>query len=259
MIKFDEVVRGVKHTVSENSPAILMGLGIAGMITTTILAVKATPKALVLMEERKDELSTVEYDVDKLPPMEVVKTTWRCYAPAVVLGLTSIFCLVGSNSVHARRTAAVLAAQRISEAALNEYREKVVETVGPSKALEIKDKIDKDHVDKNPVSQSQVIVTGKGNTLCYDRMFGQYFESDIEKINKAVNELNKRLFHDSYISLNEFYSEIGVDHIDIGDELGWNVEHGLIEVTYSTQLSDDDRPCVVLEYDIRPKYGYDRL
>ena len=67
----------VKMAVSKHSLEILTGLGIAGMITTTILAVKATPKAIKLIEDRKDELDI--NSTEKLPPVEVVKTTWKCF------------------------------------------------------------------------------------------------------------------------------------------------------------------------------------
>ena len=39
-------VMDTKRMVYKHSPEILTGIGVAGMITSTILAVKATPKAL---------------------------------------------------------------------------------------------------------------------------------------------------------------------------------------------------------------------
>ena len=74
-----KLARDVRLSVSKHSPEILMGMGIAGMITTTVIAVKATPKALRLLEEKKHEL-----EVETLAPVEVVKTTWKCYVPAAV-------------------------------------------------------------------------------------------------------------------------------------------------------------------------------
>ena len=77
--KLAKFFNSVKTSVSKHSPEILTGIGIAGMITTTVLAVRATPKALKLIEEKKDELS-----VDKLKPIDTVKATWKCYIPATV-------------------------------------------------------------------------------------------------------------------------------------------------------------------------------
>ena len=112
-------------------PAVASGkasFGIAGMITTTVLAVRSTPKALKLIEEKKKEEG-----VDKLTPAETVKTAWKCYIPAMVLGATSVGCLVGASRVSLRRNAALATAYKLSETALTEYREQVVETIGEKK------------------------------------------------------------------------------------------------------------------------------
>ena len=50
-----DLFKSVKMVVSKHSPEILTGIGIAGMITTTILAVKATPKALSLVKQAEEE------------------------------------------------------------------------------------------------------------------------------------------------------------------------------------------------------------
>ena len=155
--------KGVQKTVSKHSPEILTGLGIGGMVTTTVLAVKATPKALKLIEEKKRE-----EHVDDLTVIDTVKATWKCYIPATITGVTSIVCLVGASSVSARRNAALATAYKISETALTEYREKVVETIGEKKEKSVREKIDKDRIDKNPVSKNEVIITKSGETLCYD-------------------------------------------------------------------------------------------
>ena len=128
------------RSVKKHSPTILTGVGIAGMITTTILAVQATPKALRLLEEKKADISETE----KLPPIEVVKAAWKVYVPAVLTGILSTVCLIGANSVNQRRGAALAAAYSLSESALKEYREKVVETIGKKKEQAIRDDIAKD-------------------------------------------------------------------------------------------------------------------
>lgn len=243
--------KGVQKTVSKHSPEILTGLGIGGMVTATVLAVKATPKALKLIEEKKREER-----VDELTVVNTVKATWKCYLPATITGATSIACLVGASSVSARRNAALATAYKISETALTEYREKVVETIGEKKEKLIREKVDKERIDKNPVSRNEVIITKSGNTLCYDYYSGRYFNSDIDKINKAVNELGRVMLNHNYVSLNDFYDELELEHIPIGYEVGWNVSDGFLEIDFSSQLTEDGRPCVVLDYVRAPKYGY---
>lgn len=250
-----ELFKNVKMTASKHSPEILTGLGIAGMITTTVLAVRATPKALELIEDRKDELDI--YPTEKLPPVETVKATWKCYIPAAITGVTSIACLVGASSVNVRRNAALTAAYNLSATALSEYKEKVIETVGEKKEQIIRDKVAEERINKEPVNQSAIIVSGNGNTRCFDTITKRRFVSDIETIKRIVNELNRRMINgEDYISLNDFYYELGLDGSSVGDELGWNVTTGLIELDFSAQLDTDGVPCIVIDYSVVPKRGF---
>lgn len=252
-----DLFKGFKMAVSKHSPEILTGLGIAGMITTTVLAVKATPKALELIQDKKDELELD--DEENLPVVETVKATWKCYAPAAVTGVTSVICLVGASSVNLRRNAALTAAYNLSTTALAEYKDKVIETVGEKKERDIRDKVAEERINKNPVNQSAIIVTGNGNTRCFDTITKRRFVSDIETMNRIVNELNRRMINgEDYLSLNEFYYEIGLDSCLVGDELGWNVRENLIELDYSAQIDTDGVPCIVVDYLYPPVRGFNR-
>lgn len=113
-----KVLSSVRTSMAKHSPEILTGIGIAGMITTTVMAVRATPKALILIEDRKEEIGAEELEV-----ADVVKTTWFCYIPAVITGTLSIACLIGASSVNAKRNAALATAYTLSESALKDYQE----------------------------------------------------------------------------------------------------------------------------------------
>lgn len=251
-LNVSKVIKNAQFALTKHSPEILTGLGIAGMVTTTVLAVKATPKALRLIEEEERERDA------RLTKVESIKTTWKCYIPAAITGTVSIACLIGASSVNVRRNTALATAYKLSETALNEYKDKVVETIGEKKERHIKDAIAKDSVEKNPVVQQNIIVTGKGDTLCYDKLFGRYFKSDIDALKKIENELNRRMFSESYISLNEFYYEVGLDGVDAGEDLGWNIDRGYINLDFSSQLSADGQPCLVVSFSVPPKYDYYR-
>lgn len=271
--KVPKLARGLKVSLAKHSPEILTGIGIAGMMTSTFLAVKATPKALMLIEKRKGELDDEYFDkqmnkdgdlrnlkeVKKLNFSDTIKVTWKCYIPAAVTSAASIACLIGASSVHIKRNAVLATAYQLSETALTEYREKVVETIGEKKEEVIRDKVNKDRIEKNPVSKHEVIITEKGNTLCYDHMTDRYFKSDIDKINKAVNEINNRILHDYYASLNDLYSELGLHHVSLGDKMGWNSDMGLIEVHFSAQVTDEGNPCLVMDFNRAPKYDFDKF
>lgn len=244
--------KGAKMFVSKHSPEILTGVGIAGMVVSTILAVKATPKALQLIEEEK-----YEQGVDKLTPVDVVKTTWKCYVPTAVTAATSIGCLIGANSVNLRRNAALATAYKLSETAFVEYKEQVLDTLGEKKEKQVREKVDKARLEKHPVANNEVIVTKTGTTMCFDPLSGRHFKSSIEKIQRAENKLNKQLIHDisGYVSLNEFYDELGLDHTKVGDDLGWNTENQL-DIDFSSQINDQNEPEIVIDYLTPPKYNF---
>lgn len=253
-IKFKPLIKTIRSGLAKHSPAILTAFGITGMIGATVLAVKATPKALDLIENKKEEL-----DKDGLTVAETVKATWKCYVPAAITCATSAACLIGASSVHTKRNAALATAYKLSESALIEYRDKVVETIGEKKEQSVRDAIAKDHVEKNPVTNNEVIITDRGYTLCYDELSGRYFYSDIEKIKKAANELNRQMLNDMYVSLNELYYELGLEGTKLGEQMGWNIDRGLIDLKFSATVSADDRPCIVLDYRIPPMYDYQNM
>lgn len=247
-------VKSVQHSLAKHSPEILTGIGIAGMLTTAVLAVKATPKALQLIEEAKRENRK-----DELTPIETVKATWKCYIPAAATAITSTVCLAGASSVHLKRNAAIGAAYELSKTALKEYSAKVVETVGEETEHKIREKVDKERLENNPASKGEVIITGNGDELVYDSLSGRYFKASPVNIERAINQLNKDLLRDMYVSLNEFYDELDLDHTDLGDSLGWKLDDGLVTVYFTSQLTDDNRPCIVMNYGVAPRYDFHKL
>lgn len=238
----------VVNAISDKSPEILIGFGLAGMLTSTVLAVKATPKALDILEQEDRELSKV----DK------VKLTWKCYAPAAIGYCASAACIIGANSVNSKRNAVLAGAYKISEAALLEYRDKVTEVLGEEKEKEIRDSIAEDRVRKTE-RKGEVIVAGKGDTLCYDMHSGRYFKSNMDEIKRKLNEINYKLMQDNILSVNDFYDQIGLDPINTGYDFGWLVDDGLIQLYFTSILTEDGQPCLAVHFDNMPRMGYDRL
>ena len=251
---FKGLINGIKKTIIRKSPEILVGIGIAGMVTTTVLAVKATPKALELIREKEEELG-----VEKLTAGETVKTAWKCYIPAVATCALSTACIISSSTVHSKRNAAIAAAYELSQKALVDYKDAVIETIGEKKEQIVKEKIAENRLKEDPVSKKEVILTGKGSTLCYESLSGRYFESDMESIKHAVNALNAQMLDDMYVSLNDFYDLIGLSYTDMGEKLGWSIDDGLVETSFSAKTTDDGQLCLVLDYSIQPKYNFDRF
>ena len=254
-----KLIRVAQVNLDKNSPAILTGLGIAGIVTAVVMGVRATPKAMQLLAEeekaRFEEGTTVP-----MTNLEVVEVAWKCYVPTVLMTGATIGCIIAAQTINTRRLAALASVYSLTEATLKEYQVKVIDTVGDKKAKKIKDDIAADHISKNPVDEDNVIQTGRGTTLCYDWVSGRYFRSDIEYIRQAENRLNRDLLADNYVSLNEVYDEIGLPRIGLGEELGWSLwvddQDQLVTFKFSSQLTDKGEPCLVVEYAVMPRFDY---
>jgi hypothetical protein len=236
--------------LNKNSPTILTGFAVAGLVATTVMAVKATPKALELIETEK------YITKELLSAQEIVKLTWKCYVPAAVTGLLTVGAIVMANKINLRRNAALASVYALSEAAMKEYQAKVVETLGKPKEKKIKDEIARDRITQNPVSDNEVLITNRGETLCYDSLSGRYFKSDIENIRQVLNKLSRDLMSEMFIDLNGVYNELGLKGTKMGEMIGWHIDDGLIEPDFSSQLTENGTPCLVLDFVTEPRYNH---
>ena len=251
-LKISNSVKIAKKSIVKHSPEILTGLGIVGMLSSTIMAVKATPKAMKLIEAEQQR-------TEELTKTDMIKVAWKPYIPTIITGTVSIVCIVGASTIHAQRNAALTAAYALSETALSDYRKSVIETIGDKKEQVIREKVAENTMKKHPVESKEVFLTGKGETLCFDYVSGRYFKSDHDKLRKVENELNRRMRDEMYISLNDFYYEIGLPNIPLGDDLGWNIDDGYIDLRLSSKLATDGTPCLVVDYGYGPRYDYRKL
>lgn len=246
--------RQLGRTVSKHSPTILTGLGIAGFISTVVMAVKATPKAMEILEYERnfrfDEYGT-DYETP-ISPVDTIELTWKLYAPSALMGVTSIACIIGATSIQNRRAAALSSLFAVAESTLKEYQAKVVKTIGENKEQKIRAEIAGDELKKNPLEPKAIIVSGLGDTLCYDVYTGRYFKGDVESIKRTVNEFNHRLLKEMQLPLNDLYFELGLESVESGRDIGWDIEKGLVDIDISAKLASGDVPCVVLTFTNRP-------
>jgi hypothetical protein len=119
----------------------------------------------------------------------------------------------------------------------------------------VREEIAKDHLLRNPKDTSQVFITGTGDVLCYDMLTGRYFLSSAEKIRKAENRVNRELNNFMYASLTLFYDEVGLPPTTYTDTVGWQGNENL-EVNITTVLSDDEKPCLALDFSPLPTSEY---
>lgn len=244
-MNLEPIFKKTIKALSDNSSVILTGAAVAGTVTTAIFSAKGA------FEHGTDEAihGTPE------SPKERFKQHYKHYIPAAVSGTTTIACIVGIHSINTRRQAALISAYSIVDKAFIDYREKVVETIGANQETKVRDEVAKESMEAKPVGATEVLITGSGDQLCFDTMTGRYFKSDIETIRKAQNDVNAEALNNMYCSQNEFYSKIGLGHSTIGDEMGWTSDR-LMDISFSTHLSEDGRPCLCLNYIPSPVRNY---
>src|SRR4029077_13790029 len=107
-------------------------------------------------------------------------------------------------------------------------------------------------------TNTQIVMAGDSDVLCFDMMTGRYFMSTMETIRQAENKINYELVNHMYASLSSFYDEIGLAPTPYSDTVGWNVNERL-EVVISTVLSPDNRPCLAIDFSNPPIAEYARL
>lgn len=251
------LVKRAEKLVVDNSPVILSGIGIAGTITTALFAGRASFKAAqVIAEEEREARESTGDEGYTCHNRRKFDLTWKLYIPAIGTGVLTVASIIAANRIGTRRAAAIAAAYSLSERAFSEYKEKVIETIGQNKEQRVRDDLAQDRVDRNPVKE--VIITGAGDVLCYDSITGRYFQSNVEALRKAQNDINAQILSDMYASLSDFYHVIGLPSTTYSNEVGWN-SNTLLELKFSTVLSEDGRPCISLEYQVYPIRDYFRI
>lgn len=237
-------IKEVSRKILAKSPSILTGLSIASSVTAIILSAQATIKAEKVIQEKGLETKT-----------DIVKNCWKFYIPTAVSTVTSITCAIGSNSVNAKRNAALAGAYALSADALKTYKEKTKELLGEKKASDIRDKIAQSQ-DFN-ANEKSVIMTGKGDILIKEMSSGQYFRSTMEAVQAAINQANRDLVTDGCVNLNDVYYYLGLAQTSIGSKLYWKIDDGFIDVSFGCALSEKNEPCLTVEFNTLPVYKYD--
>lgn len=98
---------------------LLTCIGAIGVVATSVIAVKATPKATRLLEASEKEKG------EKLTKMEVVKIAAPAYIPAAVVGASTIACIFGANILNKHSQASMASAYALLDRSYKEYRNKV--------------------------------------------------------------------------------------------------------------------------------------
>ena len=264
---FKQLILKSKNFVTKNSPIILTVTAAVGVVSAVVITAKVAPTAKEIIDDTKKQLDVVESsevlseeekkEEKKQIIFECSKECAPLIAPPVIVTGMTIGAIILSHKVNLRRQIALATACDISNKALEEYQAKTKASLGErNEKLKIRDEIAGDYISNHPPVESEIISTGKGDTLCFDPKSGRYFKSSPEFIKKVEAQLNKKIFTLNYQSLNDFYYELGLETIDLGDDIGWNVMDSFLDLDFSSRVTDNDQPCLVLMYDVYARHDY---
>lgn len=260
-------INKAKFLLNDHSTTILTAAGVGGTAATAYLTGRASFRAADLIAREKDQHYIVENPESKVPLIgtiskdlsktEKFKLVWLLYLPPAAAGVLTVTSIIMANKISSKKIAALAVAGGISERALQEYKDKVVEKLGDRQGQKIRDEIAQDRVEANPPGSREIMIVGNGEVLCFDMLTGRYFNSTVEDIKKAENKVNFELIHFMSCSLSHFYDEIGLAPTTYTDSVGWNLNNKM-EVVFSTVMSTDNRPCIAVDFVRPPVPDYDK-
>lgn len=235
--------------MQEHAPEILTGVGIAGMITTVVMAVRATPKAVDELREKQPE--TLGEEIKIMAPH---------YIWTLVVGTASTFCLIESLSTSKRRNAGFAALVSMYENEILEYKDAAKEIVGEKKAQQIDDKVADNHAQevlRTIDNDKYMIRTGRADTLTLDLITGQVFLSDIDWIKSRFIDMNDFLQQNETMDVSDYAYILQLEDPQlIGHALGWHYDrNNRIELS-DTYTGRDGIPMLVIGHRNPPRYDF---
>lgn len=226
-----------------SASTILTIIGGVGVVVTTIMAVKATPKALKKIEEAE------EIKGEELTTMEIVKTAGPVYIPSILIGASTIACVFGANVLNKRQQAALMSAYALVDNAYKDYKRKNIELYGEESHHNILDALAVEKAKEVGITADSVFTSCSlidhescgEPVLFYDEWSKRYFTSTIERVMDAVYHYNRNFTLRGYAMLNELYEFLGLEETEYGDTVGWTVEDELYWIDFDfrrTELED---------------------
>ena len=221
------------------SPTILSGLGAAGVIVTSVLAVRATPKAL--RKIRADSKTNNDGDPQ---------------------------AYIGANVLSKRQQAALTSAYALLNDSYNNYKDKLKELYGEEAHQKIVDAIAAEKAKDVYITSTGLVRNSSldfdehdpnDERLFYDAYSNRYFESSINRVIQAEYHLNRDFVISGYLPANHFYQLLGLEPLEGGDTVGWSIDTGIywIDFNHSKVTLDDGLEVLVIDMDWVPDAGWD--
>lgn len=229
---------------------LLTGLAVIGVGATAVLVAKATPKAMKALEEK--DISTSEIFEKKV---EVAKTVAPIYAPAAAVGVATIGCIIGANSLNLKQQAALAGAYGVLATQAKKYKDQVKKIFGP----DADDKVVKECLKDS----AKNLYVKEGTLTFYDSYSDEYFERTMLEVVDAEYQINRKFRDEGHVTLNDFYECLGLPRTNIGENIGWSIDAGLmyygyewIDFVHPLTIIDDDLECYTIEFVSNPTADY---
>lgn len=245
-------VKTAKSVITANSPVLLLGTTIAGVVTTGVLSARAGWKARGIVDEEVSRRHISDNDFEPLTPKEVVQLVWPQFAiPATTAGGT-IAAAVGTHTIHTKRANAMAALYAVTSNKLDDLTEEAERLLGAKKTQELQNSVAQKQIDREPFNEdAEVYMTGEGNELCHDDWSGRFFMSSMATMESAINNVNRLLIDDGSARLNDWYEYIGLPPIPMGDSFGWS--GAKMEGRFGAVTTKDGRPALSVYFHETPK------
>lgn len=234
--------------LKRNSGTILTCVGAVGVVATTVTAVKATPKAVLLLEKAKKEKG------EELTKLEVVKIAGPSYIPAAIIGASTLACIFGANVLNKHSQASVMSAYALVNGAYKDYKSKVDELYGKDAGAQVRAGIAKDKYEDQPIKS-----VDDGDMLYYDFYSGRYFEATPAQVKTAEYELNRKLTMDDCAYLNEWYYLLDLEPLEHGLDFGWSTcansdmyWQTWVDFHHEKVVMDDGLECIIVSFNQEP-------
>lgn len=237
-----------------NSPSILTAIGVAGTISTAVLTGRAAYSSASLIENATIELRQQRRGT--LSTKEKVEVVWKEFIPPAVVGVVTLSAIIGANHISTRRAAAFAAAYKLSEKMAEEYRQKVLETMGEKKEELLRSDVARERIARS--DGVETIVLNDAEIVFYDSWSGRAFKSTRQRVEDAVNQVNYQINHNWAMSLTEFYNLLDLPSTAVSDDFGWNTDT-LLSLYYTSTLLTDGRPACEIRYEVEPFQNFHKI
>jgi len=224
-----------------SSPGILLGVGIVGMVGSTVLACRATLKMEEVLDETRGKLEMaktlehVEYsekdrkrDISLIYFQTGVKVT-RLYSPAIIVGVISIAALTKSHNILTSRNAALTAAYTALDKGFNQYRARVIEKYGEDQDRDFRYGTEQVEIVDPKTNKKKIVKrVSSDEPSIYARFFDQSSSSwskepeyNLIFLKAQQNYANDLLHARGHVLLNDVYDMLGIPRSKAGAVVGW--------------------------------------